>query len=135
MLSTKVSKGKLYVNQILRERWNSILPTNGMPFGYVIRWQIKNAIVQLSQGLQSLNVVVIHIRMTHYHSYMSRDVITWLLDQNRRVQLLHFTRSNHAKLTKATALKFALMNGIRSYRTRDLWLCHILIIEKLQITT
>ena len=110
---------------------NSILPTNGMPFDYMIRLQIKNAIVQLSRGLPSQNVMVRHIRMKQNHSYMSRYVITWSLDQNRRVHLFHFTRSNHAKVTKATAPKFGLMNGTHSYRTHYLWLCHILINEKL----
>ena len=47
---------------------NTTQLTDDMTFCHVIRWQIKNAIVQLSRRLQLLTMVVTHI------SYMSRDV-------------------------------------------------------------
>ena len=64
------------MDQILKEEWNSTQRTDAMTFDYAVRWQIIKVIVQLSQTLQSLNVVEIHIRMKNSHSYMSRDAIT-----------------------------------------------------------
>ena len=88
--------------------------------------------MQVSQMLQSLNVVVIHIRMKHYHSYMSRDVITWSLDWRvgmpTKIGGYHSIISQYLiiliKVIKATAPKFKLMKVTHSYRKRDLWKCY-----------
>ena len=55
--------------------------------------------------------------------------------QKEMIPLLHFMWPNHTKVNKAKARKVALMKGNYSYRTRDLWLCDILINEEHQITT
>ena len=100
---------------MLRETWNSTQPTDGMAFHHVIRWQIKNVTVQLSRRLHSLNGVEIHMRTSHYHPYMSRDVITSSLWdkttklrenalQNETVPLLHSTLLNHAEVIKLQLL-------------------------------
>ena len=135
ILSTKFSKRKLYVNKILRQLWNSHQSTDSRTFDHVIRWRIKSGILQLSRRLQSLNNVVIHIRMKHYHSYKLplptlplHHVITsqtsWNAYQNKRVPLLHFTWPSYAKVIKATVPKLSLMKGRDSYGTHDLWLCY-----------
>ena len=88
--------------------------------------------MQVSQLLQSLNVVVIHIRMKHYHSYMSRDVITWSLYWRvgipTKIGGYHSIISQYLiiliKLIKATAPKFKLIKVTHSYRKRDLWKCY-----------
>ena len=88
--------------------------------------------MQVSQMLQSLNVVVIHIRMKHYHSYMSRDVITWSLDWRvgmpTKIGGYHSIISQYLiiliKVIKATAPKFKLIKVTHSYRKRDLWKCY-----------
>ena len=64
------------MDQILKEEWNSTQRTDGVTFDYVVSWQIIKVIVQLSQTLQSLKVVEIHIRMKNSHCCMSRDAIT-----------------------------------------------------------
>ena len=92
----------------MREQWNSTQPTYNMAFDQVIRRQIEIAIVQLSRRLQSLNVVVIHIKMKPCHCFMSRGVITWSFGgnvyQNERVPLIHFTWLNHVKIIQSRAL-------------------------------
>ena len=88
--------------------------------------------MQVSQLLQSLNVVVIHIRMKHYHSYMSRDVITWSLYWRvgipTKIGGYHSIISQYLiiliKVIKATAPKFKLIKVTHSYRKRDLWKCY-----------
>ena len=91
--------------------------TDEMTFYHVIRWQIKNAIVQLSQRLQLLSVVVTHF----LHVTWCNHAITWQINrnayQNRRVPLLHFTRPD----------PIPTGNVIFNYI--------ILINEELQITT
>ena len=102
----------------MRERWNSAQPNDGTTFEQMIRWQIENVKAKLSQRLQSLNVVGIHIRMKHYHSYMSHDVTMWSFDMQTANLLgiqtrmsgyysfifkFHFTF--HAKLIKPEPLK------------------------------
>ena len=68
---------KEYVSQIWRERENSTQPTSDITFNEVITWQMKNGISQLSRRLKSPNLEGIHIRMKQYHSYISRELITW----------------------------------------------------------
>ena len=123
----EVSKMILRVNQILWELWNSAQPTNGMTLDYVIMWQVKNFIVQLSRRLQWSNVVEIRIKMKHFLSSMSLDMSSWLVDilklrsatykktattklggnasQSYMVLLLHVAWANHAKYSNLQHLK------------------------------
>ena len=52
----------------MREWWNSTKLSDRMNFDHLIRRQIKKVMHQLSQRLQSPNVVVIHARVKLYHS-------------------------------------------------------------------
>ena len=69
---SKFQKG--HVNQIWWERGNGMQQLGDMDFDLMITRQIKNVISQLSQRLQSPNLVGIHIKIKWYHSYMSRDL-------------------------------------------------------------
>ena len=138
------------------EQWNSTQPSDGMTFDHVMRWKIKNIKVQLSQRLQSLNVILIinHKWNTYQNETLpiiqvkrfNQVIISYTTTklggnayQNQRVPLLHFTWPNHAKAihmsNQATNSKLALMKSSHSYRTGDLWLCDFLINEERQIIT
>ena len=109
---------------------DEIVPNLLMTFDHVIRWEIKNVIVQSSRKLQLLNLVVIHIKMKHYHSYVWRGVITRSLDRQLGMPTKiggchsYISWPNHAKVIKATAPKLVLIKSTHTYRTLGLWLCY-----------
>ena len=121
---------------ILRERWNTTQPTDGMTFYHVIGWPIKNVIAQLSRRPQSLTVVVIHI------SYMSRDAITQSLD--RQLGMHNKIGAYHSFISRNLIMIIKVQNlqplNLRWWKVpiptgHVIFGYVILINEKLQITT